>query len=341
MVQSGTATITVVAATNVISRASGNFITDGFEAGNTVTIYGSSNNTGTYTVTQVNALYLLVSQTLTDESAFSGVVLSAGNVIWNTTTVNENIRSDATSGIQHMVYLNTRGRNNDTSGKTFETNRIGLKAETVSVTTSKTVPALPIPGVGAITGEAQTIALDLGMTNKSINISGLITDQFITKSFAGNDKSSWDTLSKEPSVYMTAHEIAQLIHTNTDSSALQSHQNMNELIILMPSRVNGFYDYHSVLNESTVPNPTEFTDTADLPLIPFNFKSRVQDNKGTIFSLFPDSNGLPYSNFPKPIHIANDVKGIKGFIRSFNCTFQAGQPFITFSLDFEVAFTIG
>jgi hypothetical protein len=140
---------------------------------------------------------------------------------------------------------------------------------------------------------------------------------------------------------MTAHEIAQLIHTNTDSSALQSHQNMNELIILMPSRVNGFYDYHSVLNESTVANPTEFTDTEDLPLIPFNFKSRVQDNKGTIFSLYPDSDGLPYSNFPKPIHASNDVQGVKGFIRSFSCTFQAGTPFITFNLDFEVAFTIG
>ena len=103
------------------------------------------------------------------------------NEIWNFNKIDSNIQNENIQGIQHMVYVNTRARSSD-SGK-WESNRIGLKCETVTISTSKTVPALPIPGVGAITGEAQTLALDLGMCNKTVQLGGIITDQFITKKF--------------------------------------------------------------------------------------------------------------------------------------------------------------
>ena len=35
------------------------------------------------------------------------------------------------------------------------------------------------------------------------------------------------------------------------------------------------------------------------------------------------------------------IKGLSGFIRTFSTTFQAGQPYVQFTLDFEVALTIG
>ena len=103
------------------------------------------------------------------------------NQLWNFAAIDNNIQSGTTGSIQHMVYINTRARAE--SDAAWETNRIGLKCETLSITTSKTVPALPIPGIAAITGEAQTLALDLGMASKTVQLGGIITEQFITKKF--------------------------------------------------------------------------------------------------------------------------------------------------------------
>ena len=56
----------------------------------------------------------------------------------------------------------------------------------------------------------------------------------------------------------------------------------------------------------------------------------------------PDTDdGSAWSNFPDPIHNNKEVKGMSGFIRSFSCNFEPGTPFVTFSMDFEVAFVVG
>ena len=66
------------------------------------------------------------------------------NQLWNWNKIDDNIQS-GTNDATHTVYLNTRARSSKHSGNTWETNRIGLKCETVNISTSKTVPALPVP----------------------------------------------------------------------------------------------------------------------------------------------------------------------------------------------------
>ena len=331
-------TISIVGGTNnVITRPSGSFISDGFQQGDKITIFNSSNNTSVYVIKSLSAIQISTNETLTNESSFTAVILTGNDVLWNSKAIENNISSDNVHGIQHFVFINLGARSKKgIVGEHFETNRIGLKAETIGITTSKTVPTIPIPGIAAITGEAQSIAIDLGMSTKSINIGGIITDQFITKKF----KESVDSVNN-PTVYMTAHEIAQLMHSHSDSSGIQQYQTMNELIILFPSRVDGRYNYHSALPESKVANPVSFTEVADLPLIPFSYKVRAQDNQGSIYQFYPDVDGKKFTNFPEAIHMGSEIKGVSGFIRSFNSSFTAGSPYVTFTLDFEVAFTLG
>jgi len=68
-------------------------------------------------------------------------------------------------------------------------------------------------------------------------------------------------------------------------------------------------------------------------MIPFSFRSRNQDNKGTIYNVIPDH---AFAEF-KPIHSESNIAGLGGFVRSFNTTHTAGQPEITFTMDFEIA----
>jgi len=270
--------------------------------------------------------------------------------LWNYEKIDSNIQSGNSDGAQHMVYINTNARTTKHEDNTWETNRIGLKCETVSISTSKTVPALPIPGVAAVTGEAHTLALDLGMASKTISLSGILTDQFISKIFSQNFKNDSregaKQLDLQPKVYMTAHEIAQLLHSSVDSSSFQKYQNLNEIIILYPSRVNHEYKYHKGLPERAEQDlgnkPTTFTAIENLPLLPFTFKVRSQDNAGSIYAMFPDTaDDTAYTNFAEPIHADIEVEGMKGFIRSFTCNFDANTSFVTFSLEFEVALVVG
>ena len=48
---------------------------------------------------------------------------------------------------------------------------------------------------------------------------------------------------------------------------------------------------------------------------------------------------LPITKFPKPINTSVNISdGISGFVRSFDTTLVGGQPFVEFTLSFEVAF---
>ena len=248
--------------------------------------------------------------------------------LWNSALITNNITEGTAPKATHFVFLNLRARDPEDPANSFETNRIGLKADNVSISTSRTVPSMPIPGVGVVTGESQVVGLDLGMSAKTVNITGTITEQVITKIFDDVE----GTEPANPSVTMTAFEVAQLIHSYVDSSRFQKHQNMDELIILIPSRVDHQFEYHDGLPERT---GGALTSIENLPLIPFTYKTRNQDNKGTVFALVPG-----YSNFSKPIHANVEVEGMGGFIRSFNTTLVPGQPFIDFTLDFEIAFII-
>jgi hypothetical protein len=248
--------------------------------------------------------------------------------IYNTEYITDAMSSADSTKPLHNVFLNLKARNSDHSSNNFETNRIGLKCETVGITTSRTVPTIPIPGVGIVTGESQSVGIDLGMASKTISLQGIITEQVISKIFDDVEGTEPDA----PTVTMTALEIGQLIHSFVDSSGFQKHQTMNELLILIPSRVDHQYEYHSGLPERTGGG---LTPIEHLPLIPFTYKTRNQDNKGTIFGSIPD-----HSNFPKPIQDTVEVEGLRGFIRSFNISITAGQPFITFGMEFEVAYII-
>ena len=220
------------------------------------------------------------------------------------------------------VFIKLASNSEDNS----DYNRIWLHAENVAITTGKTVAAFPIPFSGLATGESTSLALDLGMASKTINISGTLVKKKFKEDVTTADA---DTDGKGVTRKMTAQEIAQLLHSYVDSSFLQDQQNLNELIIVYPSYVNKNWEYHTGLSASS--------DLDDAKMMPFNYAVR---DGGTIMGL--DARGSSGgSTFPTPIDSdTGEIDGVKGFIRSFNTTFE-GSPFVSFTMDFEVATTIG
>ena len=211
----------------------------------------------------------------------------------------------------------------------------------IAITTAKNVLAFPIPGSGFLTGESASIALDLGMATKTINLTGVITDQIIYKQFGknavSNDSKFYINSNGFVEVRMTAHEVAQLIHSFVDSSFFQQNQNLNELVILYPSFVGNDYNYHSTLGTISNQAAVDALEEITAPELPFNFGVRTGgaggnelDGTGTVINT--SKIGDVYTG-------TGDVSGVKGFIRSFNTTFNGGNPFVDFTIDFEVALT--
>ena len=76
--------------------------------------------------------------------------------------------SNYEGGYQNFVMLELgRRASGDTINTGFSTNRIGLLANELSISTNKQSLAIPIPFSGIISGEAQTLALDAGMASKT------------------------------------------------------------------------------------------------------------------------------------------------------------------------------
>ena len=235
----------------------------------------------------------------------------------------------------HYVFLRLGASKKDD----IQINTIPLKAETISIATNKTIPSFDVPFSGMFTGESRTLAFNMGMASKTISVQGIITDMTIIRRFDDDDPKNFDKSVSSPllssfdddttlfpslnsdgemSVDMTKEEIAQLIHSNTDGTALQDMQNMNEIVILIPSKVDSHYQYR---------NSDKSSD-----LIPWTFAARgtvdALDNEGTI---------LATSDFPN----SNTAEGMKGFVRSFSCDLNAEEPTaISFQLEFEVAITV-
>ena len=257
----------------------------------------------------------------------------------------------------HYVYLDLSARSpvsgSDDSMKNFQTNRIALKCENVSISTSKNIMAFPTPAIGIATGESVSLGLDLGMATKAISLSGIITEQYVQKQFNSGDFATGLTDPTDATinmttteanggdgsdirVYMTAQEVAQLIHSYVDSSFMQTQQNLNRLVVLIPSRVGPDFLYHT---EDAGGNTLSTTVGSTLasescPLIPFTYA--VRDKGG---SELDASMSVPITKFPKPIDVSlNETQGLDGFVRSFDTTFVGGSPFIEFNLSFEIAF---
>tara|TARA_R100001510_G_scaffold57369_1_gene65206 strand:- start:1596 stop:2195 length:600 start_codon:yes stop_codon:yes gene_type:complete len=158
----------------------------------------------------------------------------------------------------YYVYLKT-GKHSGNDGATINT--IPLRATSVSVSTSKTIPSMQVPLSGLVTGESETVALDIGMAGKNISINGFIVDGPLTRHGS--------------TVNMTSQEIAQLIHSSVDSTGVAQNQAIVELVFLIESKVDRNYNevtkrnipftYHArggnnLLDNLNVPFRTEFPD---------------------------------------------------------------------------------
>jgi hypothetical protein len=207
----------------------------------------------------------------------------------------------------HYVYLKT-GEFDEEYG--LDVNTIPLKATSIGVSVTRTVPNLPVPLSSLVRGEAERVGVDLGLGDKSIEISGIITNQSIKRSHTG-------TQPNFTRIEMTAAEIAQLIASGVDSSGLARHQTMNELVFKIESNIDHEY------NERSAPLD-----------IPFTFASRgdplEKDNKGV-----PLPSDFPQGSTQEDL---DKQTGIKGYIESFSFNIEADSPVeISFSMSFKVA----
>ena len=229
------------------------------------------------------------------------------------------------------VYLKLQS-NTDNSDTV---NVIPLKANSVSISVSKTIPSFAIPLSGVATGESITAALDLGMAQKTISVQGIILDETITKTIDGSPKP----------LKFTAHEIAQMIASGVDSTGFAKNQAINELIVKIPSLVASDYNYIGTCSNSAYLNKTDceansgtWTATAtdsstreDGRNIPFTFASRGSNDE-------LDNLGVPakISTFPDK----DTDTGLTGFIRSFSCDISGEAYELSFSLEFETAIIV-
>ena len=230
-----------------------------------------------------------------------------------------------------MLELARRSSGDTPGGDTSEhmNNRIGLLCTSLDIQTNKQSLAFPIPFSGVIAGESTTLALDAGLATKTISLQGIILDQWVKKQTNKNDFSA---------VKLSAHEIAQMIHSYVDSSFLHEDQNLTKLIVLYPSRTTK--DFTQRTNGATL-------DTMQLPLVPFTWANRDTE--------IPTTEGgfkLAFGNTPFPDEInlvttidgesttEKEIPGVTGFINDFSTNLSGDEfPAISFSLTFTNAST--
>ena len=109
---SGSISITLAATGKTITRGSGSFITDGFVIGNKITT-NATNNPGPFTITDVSALVITVSETVVDEGPVTKTVTSNDEL----TTNYGYVQNTKTTGI----ITGTENDTNDRGDFTFPT----------------------------------------------------------------------------------------------------------------------------------------------------------------------------------------------------------------------------
>jgi len=203
----------------------------------------------------------------------------------------------------HNVFLKLNVHGKETVSNQIDT--IPLKVTSIGVDVSRTVPALPVPLSSIARGQSETIAVDLGMANKSISLQGIITSGRIRRSHTGISPNF-------TAIDMTAPELAQLIASGVDSSGLAHYQNFNELVFLIESNIDASY----VERQNGVAK------------IPFTFASRGAP-------LEKDNARVP---IPADFPVDDTSTGLTGFIEQFGFTLDSEQPLeVGFNMSFRVA----
>ena len=77
-----------------------------------------------------------------------------------------------------FVYLKLQQH----KGTSTSVDIIPLKVQSISISVDKAIPNLPVPLSGLATGESATVALDLGMSNKRISLTGIILETTLERS---------------------------------------------------------------------------------------------------------------------------------------------------------------
>jgi len=204
----------------------------------------------------------------------------------------------------YYAYLKLAQFDDETS---IDVDTFPLRVVSANFSVDKTIPNIPVPLSGLFTGESVTAALDLGMSNKRVSLSGFILPMELKRSHSGST-----------AINFTAHEVAQMIASGVDSTGLARYQAIDELVILMPSTVDE--DYNEVAERN----------------IPFTFHAR-----GAALSLDNKNVVLPFS-FPTTADVSvGKYKGLRGFISSFGFTFSGETLEVEFTLDFTIASVLG
>ena len=113
------------------------------------------------------------------------------------------------------VYLKLNAFDNSTNDLSLDV--IPLLVSTINVQIQRTVPAFPIPLSSIARGESITVGVDLGMASKSITLGGVIREMSLKRS---HTKSNGNPIARD----FSAHEVAQMIGANVDSSGLAKYQ---------------------------------------------------------------------------------------------------------------------
>jgi hypothetical protein len=118
----GTANISFVAATKTISKAGENFLFKGAIPGNILTVTGTTNNNGNFTVASVTETAIVVSETLVDESNTSATIQMEF-----VPEIPEMYHLDLVDWICHLSYNKRDSETEDASRETKYSRRFDAK----------------------------------------------------------------------------------------------------------------------------------------------------------------------------------------------------------------------